>query len=630
MVDRLVDSIGLPDGKETPVAGCGTVFAKVGILRVLVLLLVVPVIGWADESVPGSVAEIAADFDPTAEPLDTRVIRDWEEDGLRLRYVTFHVGTFKNRKARLAGFFAVPKSGRNLPGLLHLHGGGQRAFLHEVKYYARRGYACLSINWGGREMEQSRPGDPNTDWGSVDPTQQNVPGYFNLKPGEKFLDPVESPRNNNWYLLTLGGRRGLTFLERQPEVDPQRLGVYGHSMGGNLTVYVAGTDRRVRVAVPSAGGQGFRTMRWALLPQQRPRVPRGDLGLFRATLGFQSYAPHIKAPLLWLGATNDFHGIMDDTFRTGRLIPSAQVRYAFAVHLNHRFTSEFAVACPLWIDQHLKGTFRFPDTPVSRLSLKGVPRLSVTPDASHPIDRVHILYSVDPDPQARFWRTASVRRHGARWVAELPILSTDHPLFAVANVHYRLKRPEAVQFARPTSTFGITGMLHTATPEHLAVGGASATDRVSSEIDDFSRGFQDWYLLSADNPHHWQFWTRKITDPKWRGPAGARLTFDVKVSHANKLVVVVNENFFRGYRGRQRDVVAAVDLDSCDRWQSVMLPASAFKTPDGKSTLASWDHADQLGFRGFFDSRDGRVVGSKKWSGARPRFRNLRWTLPDP
>lgn len=95
-------------------------------LRVLVLLLVVPVIGWAEEPVPGSVAEIAADFDPTAESLDTRVIRDWEEDGLRLRYVTFHVGAFKNRKARLAGFYAVPKPGRDLPGLLHLHGGGRR------------------------------------------------------------------------------------------------------------------------------------------------------------------------------------------------------------------------------------------------------------------------------------------------------------------------------------------------------------------------------------------------------------------------------------------------------------------------------------------------------------------------
>ena len=451
-------------------------------MRVLVLLLLGggPAIGWAEESVPKTVAEMAADFDPTADPLETRVVREWEEDGLRLRYVTFHVGTFKNRKARLAGFYAFPKSGRDLPGLLHLHGGGQRAFLHEVKYYAGRGYACLSINWGGREMEQARPGDPNTDWGAVDPTQKNVPGYFNLKPGEKFLDPVESPRNNNWYLLTLAARRGLTFLERQPEVNANRLGVYGHSMGGNLTVYVAGTDRRVRVAVPSAGGQGFRTMRWALLPQQRPRVPRGDVGLFRNTLGFQSYAPHIKAPLLWLGATNDFHGIMDDTFRTGRLISSSQVRYAFAVHLNHRFTPEFAVACPLWIDQHLKETFRFPDTPVSRLSVNGVPRLSVTPDPSHPIDRVHILYSVDPDPQARFWRTASVGRNGNRWTAELPILSAEQPLFAVANVHYRLKRPEAVQFARPTSTLGITGMLHTASPEDLSVGGVSATDRVSA------------------------------------------------------------------------------------------------------------------------------------------------------
>ena len=602
---------------------------KLSWLLLFLLVAVVPRSGWAREPVPMSVADIAADFDPTAEPLQATVVREWEENGLRIRYVTFHVGTFKGRAARLAAFYAIPKGGSGLPGLLHLHGGGQRAFLHEVKYYAARGYACLSINWGGREMEAAKPGDPNTDWGVVDPTQKNVSGYFNLKPGEKYLDPVESPRNNNWYLLTLGARRGLTFLERQAEVDAKRLGVYGHSMGGNLTVYVAGTDRRVRVAVPSAGGQGFRTVRWKLLPQQRPRVPRGDVGLFRKTLGFQSYAPQITAPLLWLGATNDFHGIMDDTFRTGRLIRSASVRYSFAVHLNHRFTPEFAVTCPLWIDQHLKGTFRFPETPVSRLALEGTPRLSVTPDSSHPVDRVHILYSIDPDPQARFWRTAVAGKRGDSWVAELPILSTNQPLFAVANVHYRLKRPERDRFARPVSTFAVTGMLHTATPRELVAGQAEATDRVSVLIDDFKHGFQDWYLLSADNPHHWQFWTRKITDPKWRGAVGARLTFDVKVAEANKLVVVINENFFRGYRGRQRDVVAVVDLEG-GGWKRVSLPVSAFKTPDSKTTLGSWGTADQLGFRAYFDSRDGQLVGSKSWKGDRPRFRNLRWTLSRP
>ena len=121
----------------------------------------------------------------------------------------------RDEPARMAGFYGFPKDAKKLPGLLHLHGGGQRAFLHEVEFYARRGYACLSINWGGREMENAQEGDPNTDWGAVDPTQKNVPGYFNLKPGDKYLDPCESPRNNNWYLLTVGARRGLTFLEQQ-------------------------------------------------------------------------------------------------------------------------------------------------------------------------------------------------------------------------------------------------------------------------------------------------------------------------------------------------------------------------------------------------------------------------------
>ena len=32
-------------------------------------------------------------------------------------------------------------------------------------------------------MENAKPGEPNTDWGAVDPTQNNVPGYFSLKPG---------------------------------------------------------------------------------------------------------------------------------------------------------------------------------------------------------------------------------------------------------------------------------------------------------------------------------------------------------------------------------------------------------------------------------------------------------------
>ncbi len=595
------------------------------------IVFFLPTVALADEpKTKSTVKELFADFDPRKDPLHAKVVREWEKDGIVYRYVTFHVGTFKDTQARMAAFYAFPKGAKKQPALLHLHGGGQRAFLNEVEFYAKRGYPCLSINWGGREMEEAKDGDLNTDWGAVDPTQKNVPGYFNLKPGEKYLDPFDSPRNNNWYLLTLGCRRGLTFLEQQPEVDPDKLGVYGHSMGGNLTVYVAGSDNRVKVAAPSVGGSGFRTQPWALLPQQRKQTPNGDVKLFDATIGFESYAPHITAPLLWLGATNDFHGIMDDTYRTGDLIPHKNVRYSFTPHMNHRFTPVFAVTRPLWFDQYLKGSFTFPKTPDSMLVLAtddGVPILQVTPDTSMPNERVQLLYSVDPDPQARFWRTATAKRVGSVWSAPLPILTVDQPLFAFANVHYRLAKPETVPFAASTKEFAISSMLHTIAPKELRLAKAKATDKADPVIDDFTHGWQDWYTLSPDNPHHWEFSTRKLTDPKWQGRDGQQLAVEVQTEKPNELVIVLTENFFRSYRGKSQEFVAVVKLSGGKDRQAVTLDPKDFKTFDGEG-LSSWKNVDLLSFRAYYDKGE-KLIGSKSWAGPQPKFKKLWWQAHD-
>ena len=57
-------------------------------------------------------------------------------------------------------------------------------------------------------------------------------------------------------------RNGLTYLETNPKVDPNRLALLGFSFGAGMVPYVAGVDDRVKCAVSVAGwGDGERWMR---------------------------------------------------------------------------------------------------------------------------------------------------------------------------------------------------------------------------------------------------------------------------------------------------------------------------------------------------------------------------------
>jgi dienelactone hydrolase len=584
----------------------------------------------AGEDMPDSVAELWADFDPRAGALETEVIREWRQGGLVLRVVRFQAGTYKGVPARLAAFYGFPEGQKDrLPGVLHLHGGGQRASLSEVKLLAKRGYAVLSLNWGGREMEEVASGDRNTDWGAVDPTQQNVAGYSSMLPGPKqVFEDREHPKNCNWYVLTAGCRRGLTFLEEQPEVDPLRLGVHGFSMGGNLTMYVAGTDARVKAAVPAVGGQGWRWQTHSFIggTDVQERI-RGDVERFGRTLSFESYAPLIRCPVLHRSGTNDFHGWMDDVYRTNALIPDQPVRSSWSPHLNHRLTPEVAVTMPLWFDHHLKGGPALPATPVSELDLSsgdGTPALHVTAVSEMTVLRCEIFYSVDPDPRARFWRSGEVIRNGNEFSARLPLYALDVPLFAFANVHYELPQPLALDLPglpKEVATLCLSSGFHSVTAAGIAASGVIVTAAPDALIDDFSHGWRDWYTLNEGHSTLWQRWTRKLTDPAWRGPDGAALALTLEMKESNRLTFVIQENEWRRYRGKKRTFVCEKEIPGATGPQTVSLSLTDFKDEAGESP-STWSHLDQLGICAHFSESN---AAPDPWNGPLPEFRRLEW-----
>jgi len=123
--------------------------------------------------VPQNLTEFWGEYDPRREPVAAEVTREWEQDGIVCRVLRYHVGVFKGAPAKVAAFYAFPKGAAKLPGLLHLHGGGQSASFDSVLTDAKKGYASMSLNWGGNVMRMGKDGvyeGPNTDWGKVDAT----------------------------------------------------------------------------------------------------------------------------------------------------------------------------------------------------------------------------------------------------------------------------------------------------------------------------------------------------------------------------------------------------------------------------------------------------------------------------
>jgi len=583
-------------------------------------------------------------FDPRSDPLETEILKQWEEGSVVMKIIRYRIGKFKGQKSIMAGVYGYPKGQVGLPGLLQVHGGGQYAHSNAVLTNAKRGYATLSIAWAGRISAPEYTVSPNevqlfwegkkdnpeykltTDWGALDayhaPSRYGRDAFASLPVADWTLDPVKSPRNSSWFLVAMAGRRGLTFLEQQPEVDGSKLGVYGHSMGGKITVMIAGVDRRVKAAVPSCGGIS-------------DRYSEDDMHL--ATVSDPPSLQKITAPTMFLSPSNDFHGRINDLETAVNEIKSKEWRVSCSPHHNHQDTAEFEVGTQLWFDQHLSNAFEMPGTPEANLSLKegSFPLLSVTVDPGKEIESVAIYFTQQGVMQEkgakdnfintkhRFWKfvqpSLDVKQN--QWIAEIPIFSIKRPLWVYANVRYRLEKAiEGAGYYYGTykaNHFTLSSLLQTASSTDLEKKGVLHDSQKDSTIESFRGSWRkDWFTY---NPQKWGIRTNKLYEPKWSAQTPtSKLSLEVKSNQPNPLIVWLD-----GYG-------TEINLVGNNLWQRFNLPREIFKNSDGAS-LQKWsmvrelrlDHSDKLGINSGSKTKPVQVGGN--WKGVPPEFRNLKW-----
>ena len=582
---------------------------------------------WTEVDVAQSAKELWQDYDPRHEPLEVKNVRSWQQDNVNVHYVIYTVGTFKGEVSTMAAFYTTPlKTDQKYPAVVNIHGGGQRAYLRGSIEYAQRGYCCISPNWGGREMETAKPGDFNTNWGAVDPTQSNPQGYSSVLPGPKKIDAFESPRNNHWFLLTIACRRAITFLEQQKEVKASQIGVLGHSMGGRLTGLVAGSDSRVQAASPSVGGSGFLYEDMKMLPGSR-RHNSGDLEMMLRTISGEAHLASISCPILFLSATNDFNAPMEHVEKGMRQVPHANKRTTYAVHLNHRFDRESDVSRKLWFDAHLQNKFSFPETPQIKLQLDsahGIPIVHVTPDTSREIKEIRIYYGYSRDPRNRFWASANTRTAGNTWLADCPVYDLEEPLFILANVYYRLAENERM----PTDPDSfILSASTSAYPQDLANAKVKATAKRQRLIDSLENeppGMRDWYILNQGNKHHWLYSTRKPVDPRFEAPLGGQLKLTLLTDEPdNHVAIKAVTHSWRNYIGkRSRTFIAVAKLDKVGK-HIVQLQSSDFKDEEG-IVLDDWDGITELQIQSA-DKALPNGLDFQSWNGSPLKIIRLEW-----
>lgn len=590
----------------------------------LISLLAFPSPQFASD-VPQTVEQTWADYSPRAEPLETEVIRESVSDGIVLRHVRYVVGTFAGKKTRVAAFYAFPVGGSQLPGIVQLHGGGQRARSETARFWASHGYAAIAVNWGEYPIDLEN--DPPTNWAGI-PAGFVAPKHHNdVSPGTNTIHDVPHPWNSSWLLYSAAARRAITFLEEQSEADGTNVGVTGHSMGGRLTVLTA-IDSRVKAASPSVGGSGYLYTDITGVSGSSRRM-KADPDLYDRTLDCRNYWPLIKCPLMFLGATNDFNSPMEFVVRGFNALPAKNGAMSFTPHMNHRFTADNYAARIRWFETHLKHSFEFPKPAAATLDLKtddGIPRFVVRPDISvpHKLTSVSVLYGYDRDPRARFWRHADIERNGDMFIAACPVMNLNEPLFVFANVTYdtgsMLKMP--LGYA-DTSLLTVTSTVRKAFPDQLTESRVKPSTDRHRLIEDFRHGWRDWSLVGVNHSVHWNYETHKVNDPAWIGPHGASLSINMETTAPNNtLAIVMDVDRWRGYTGRSPKRHAALIKLPKAGTHSLTISTDQFVTPQGE-VLQNYDFVTSLILTPAQKERPDIV--SEVWQGNIPAFKSIRW-----
>jgi dienelactone hydrolase len=294
-----------------------------------------------------------------------QLIRESKEDLEDI--ILTKVRYFSSADQSIPAYLLEPKGfKRPLPGLINLHGHGGYFEYGKSKIIGRGGEKAPE--WGSQALEACRKGfivlapdqlcfeerRPPKEIRKNNPYQAD--GFY-----ERFTFCNEIARGRSlqtrYVVDTLAA---VDVLSRWPGVDPERLGVFGQSLGGQQSLWAMLADKRLKVGVCSCGVALLSAVEEAGIGHNLAMYVPGMLKICDCDGLVESLAPR---PLLILAGRKDIIFPVKSVEKIAKKVKriyshlGASDRFECHIHqLGHSFHLEMRAKAYNWLDKWLKSS----------------------------------------------------------------------------------------------------------------------------------------------------------------------------------------------------------------------------------------------------------------------------------
>jgi dienelactone hydrolase len=213
---------------------------------------------------------------------------------------------FLGKPSKVFAYLGIPENtDGKIPAIVCIHGGGGKAFKEWVDLWVKRGYAAISMDFGGMGPDGKR-----LAYGGPEQTHE---AKFTVSLGWR----------NLWtYHAVASIIRAHNILRLDPRIDSGRIAATGISWGGYLTCIISGVDKRLACAIPVYGCGFLQDNSAADWMNIFNKMSADEKKFWHDYCDPSVYLKNTRMPVMFVTGTNDFAYPIDSLKKSYSVVKS--------------------------------------------------------------------------------------------------------------------------------------------------------------------------------------------------------------------------------------------------------------------------------------------------------------------